>query len=74
MYNLAKNTEFLAKSFFSSSANVGPLMTNDDALDRGTKGRLSLAIYQGWLQIQPYHTHLLFCLPFLPLSEHGIFL
>ena len=32
-HNLAKNTEFLAKSNFNSSANFGPLMTNDGALE-----------------------------------------
>ena len=32
-YNLAKNTEFLARSIFSSSANVAPLMTNVGALE-----------------------------------------
>ena len=31
-YNLAKNTKFFAKSIFSSSANVGLLMTNEGAL------------------------------------------
>ena len=32
MYNSAKNTEFLTRSIFSSSSNVGQLMTSDDAL------------------------------------------
>ena len=32
-YNLAKNTDFLATSNFNNFANVGPLMTNDGALE-----------------------------------------
>ena len=32
-YNLVENTEFLAGLIFSSSANFGPLMTNDGALE-----------------------------------------
>ena len=32
-YKLAENTEFLARSSFSRSANFGPLMTNDDTLE-----------------------------------------
>ena len=32
-YNLAKNTEFLAKSIFSSSTNFDLLMTNNDVLE-----------------------------------------
>ena len=31
-YNLAENTELLARSIFSSPVNSCPLMTNDDAL------------------------------------------
>ena len=32
-YDLAENTKFLSKSNFNSSANFGPLMTNEDALE-----------------------------------------
>ena len=32
-YNSADNTMFLARLIFSSFANVGQLMTNDDALE-----------------------------------------
>ena len=40
-YNLVKNTEFLARSIFSSSANFGPLMTNNGALESWHWGKLT---------------------------------
>ena len=40
-YNLVKNTEFLARSIFSSSANFGPLMTNNGALESWHWGKLA---------------------------------
>ena len=39
-YNLAENTKILAKSIFCSSANFGPLVTTDGALESATKGSL----------------------------------
>ena len=32
-YKSAKNTEFLARSIFSNSAKIGPLMANDRVLE-----------------------------------------
>ena len=40
MYNLAKNIKFLVRSIFSSSANFGPLMTNDGALESLHQGEI----------------------------------
>ena len=47
VYNSAKNTEFLARSVFNSSANFGPLMTNDGALKPWHQGEFVFGYLAG---------------------------
>ena len=47
-YNLAKNTKFLAKSNFNSSANFYLLMTNDAVLESWHQGEFVLGLPAGF--------------------------